>query len=106
MKSVSNFLCTSAVIGLIGLSGLGKADAQGSVPPAQASSNGQANRQCIEQLNLTKDQKAQLLLLKKQQVSRQQKLEQFIMLLSPTQKQTLRACMQASRQNSSSNQPK
>ena len=76
MKSLSNRLFAVTIVGLIGLSAVGKVSAQGSPPPT----GGQppSKMQCVQGLNLTKEQKAQLALIKKEPepVKRQQKLEQ------------------------------
>lgn len=91
MRNLSNLLFTSAVIGLVGLSGLGKADAQGTQP---------TKKQCVEQLSSTmsKKQKVELAKIDKEpEASREQKLEQFILSLNPNQRKAFDSCMKASK---------
>jgi hypothetical protein len=91
MRGLSNLLITFVVISVIGLSGLGKADAQAPKP---------TKKQCVEQLSptLTKAQKAELVEIKKEQgASKEQKLGQFIAALSPAQKTQFEGCMKASK---------
>jgi hypothetical protein len=64
---------------------------------APASDQGQANaaskRECFKQLGLTRQQKMQLMQLKQSSAEKQDKFEQFIGMLSPSQKGELKQCM-------------
>ncbi|MEB3191587.1 MAG: hypothetical protein VKL42_14710 [Snowella sp.] len=62
-------------------------------PPASSQGNTANKQECIKQLDLSRQQKMQLVQLKKSSEDKKAKFEQFIGMLSPAQKDELKQCM-------------
>lgn len=62
-------------------------------PPASDQGNMTNKQECIKQLDLSRQQKMQLIQMKKSSEDKKAKLEQFIGMLSPAQKDELKQCI-------------
>jgi len=62
-------------------------------PPASGQGNMTNKQECIKQLDLSRQQKMQLIQMKKSSEDKKAKFEQFIGMLSPAQKNELKQCI-------------
>ena len=66
---------------------------QDQTPAASGQGNMTNKQECIKQLDLSRQQKMQLIQLKKSSEDKKAKFEQFIGILSPAQKDELKQCI-------------